>query len=295
MGTVSRRECVISDVSKKTLEMKTALFIFLLVLVTTSGHSMPGHLPPHGTYTIERLLPLCISDYPSQLKADTLVGQTIEFEEGQIIYRGISHDIDSVRDCVFGNGEYHDANCDSVKYAIKFKDLENSRHGGAMVEYLLTFRDDFAGPGNHLLFFNYENIVIGFNKHYYKLNAVDLPSDFSIDFTIHPGWKKVNDSLFVLKDFKKEFSNLYPFLSQGHQPWQGDPRFAAAACFWEFGMKYKFSDVFLFGSRLMEVKKQEIYSVEVQGKTYLMHLRTKKGIPVPYKLEIKNHTSRTGD
>jgi hypothetical protein len=73
------------------------------------------------------------------------------------------------------------------------------------------------------------------------------------------------------------------------------PRNAAAAFFVESGMHYKFSDVDLFGSRLTEIKKQEIYSVAVDGVTYLVYLKIKKGIPVPYKLEIKKHRSITGD
>jgi hypothetical protein len=197
---------------------------------------------------------------------------------------------------VLRDGEYHDGNCDSLKHVITFKDFEYPEHRELMVEYLVTFHDGFAGPGNHLLDFNeQENIVVGFNKHYYKLKAVDLPSDFSTDFRLHSGWKEVNDSLFVIKDFKKEFNDLYSFLSQGHQPWRLGPRNAAAAFFVESGMHYKFSDVDLFGSRLTEIKKQEIYSVAVDGVTYLVYLKIKKGIPVPYKLEIKKHRSITGD
>ena len=269
--------------------MKSSCYLLLVVTLVTSDCALSQRLPFLGTYRIEKLLPLCVPDYPEQAKADTLVGQSIEFGEDQIIFNGFSHRIDSLRSCAFREGEYHDAHCDSVNHPIRFKDFEDAERHVLVVEYVLTFNDGFNGPGNHLLDFNdFENIVIGFKKYYYKLKAVDLPSDFSIDFTGHRGWKKVNDSLFVLKDFEKEFNGLYTALSQGHQPWRWSPRFAAAACFWEFGIYYKFTNVFLFGARLTKIKEQEIYSVEVGGRTYLLHLKMKKGIPVPYRLEINN-------
>jgi hypothetical protein len=275
--------------------MKTTFCIILILFSNTFGHATTRHVPIQGTYTIEKLLPLCISDYPGQLKTDTLVGQSIEFNEGKIIFKGISHDIDSLRYCAFRNGEYHDGNCDSVKHVIHFKDLDYSGHRELMVEYLLSFHDDYQGFGNHLIYFDFESIVVGFDKKYYKLKAIDLPSDFNDNFVLHSEWKKVNDSLYVLLDFDKEFNDLSSSFSQGHQPWRMGSKNAAAACLVEFGIRYKFGDIERFASRLTEIKKDESYSVEVGRKTYLIQMRLKKGIPVPYRLEVKNSGSAAGD
>jgi hypothetical protein len=257
-----------------------------LLLLSLQVHSQD--MPIAGRYTITKLLPLCMPDRPEPAGADTLVGRTMDFDTKQIVYGSQSHHFDSLRTSTFREGEYHDARCDSAGHRITFKDFELARKCYFVVEYLPSFSDGYEGPGSHLLYLNdVENIVIEFSKRYYKLKAVDLPGDFKVDFTIPRGWKKVNDTLFVLSDFNKEFKAIAPSLARGHQPWRGSPRLAAAASFLEFGVSYKFSDVFLFGGRLVEIKPQEIFSVNIEGVMYRIHVRLKQRVPIPDRLEIK--------
>jgi hypothetical protein len=122
-----------------------------------------------------------------------------------------------------------------------------------------------------------------------KTNLPDsLSSDITIEFKIPKGWIKINENLFVLKDYHKELNYWEPALKQGHMPWRYDPKNIAVTCLWSFGISNG-SPVDDFAERLSEIKKDKIYSLEVDTTKYIIYVRTKKHTPIAYKFEIKKN------
>ena len=107
-----------------------------------------------------------------------------------------------------------------------------------------------------------------------------------VDFHIPKDWEKINDTTYILKNFGKSLSYWSEALNSGHQPWMSDPKNCAAACLWEFGIKYH-SDIFNFARQISEIKIRKVYSYKVNKVSYLVYIRTKDKIPIANKLEIR--------
>jgi hypothetical protein len=119
-----------------------------------------------------------------------------------------------------------------------------------------------------------------------KTNLPDsLSSDITIEFKIPKGWVQINKNLFVLKDYNKELNNWKPYLKQGHMPWRYSPKNIAVTCLWSFGISNG-SPVDDFAEILSEIKKDKIYSLEVDTTKYIIYVRTNKHTPIAYKFEI---------
>jgi hypothetical protein len=111
-------------------------------------------------------------------------------------------------------------------------------------------------------------------------------SDISVNFRIPENWKKINDNLFILKDFNETFTQWNKILSKGHQPWRLEPINIAAACLWDFGIKDNSDDIFKFADRLTEIKENKLFMLKDGKNKYLIYVRVKKTIPIAYKLVI---------
>jgi hypothetical protein len=114
----------------------------------------------------------------------------------------------------------------------------------------------------------------------------NISSDIVIKFKIPKGWDKIKENLFVLKDYNKELNNWAPYLKQGHMPWRYDPKNIAVTCLWSFGITDG-SSVDDFAQRLTEIKKDKVYSLDVDSTEYVIYVRTKKHTPIAYKFEVK--------
>jgi hypothetical protein len=108
-----------------------------------------------------------------------------------------------------------------------------------------------------------------------------------VDFHIPKDWKEIDSTTYVLKDFNKALNYWREAFSSGHQPWRLDPGNTAAACLWEFGIKYP-GIVDDFASHLKVIETGKIYSFGVNQKNYMVFVRTKDKIPIAFKLEIKD-------
>ena len=107
-----------------------------------------------------------------------------------------------------------------------------------------------------------------------------------VDFHIPKDWKKVDSATYVLKNFDEAVNYWKKALNAGHQPWRFDPANTAAACLWEFGIKFQ-GTVYDFASHLNVIETGKIYSFRVNEKNYIVYIRTKNKTPVAYKLEFK--------
>jgi hypothetical protein len=116
-----------------------------------------------------------------------------------------------------------------------------------------------------------------------KLSSTDI----EVNFKIPKDWERVTDSLFVIRNYNKLLTYWSRSLAAGHMPWRGDPKNIAVTCLWDFGIT-NHTPVFEFASRLKEIKNAELYSLTVDSTTFIIHIRTKKNIPIAYELEIKN-------
>jgi hypothetical protein len=112
-------------------------------------------------------------------------------------------------------------------------------------------------------------------------------SDINVLFKVPKEWKKVNDSVYVIRDFNKTLHFWTLYLADGHQPWRYDPRNVAGACLASFGIKDD-SEVEEFSLRLKEIKPQEIYSLSVDNKKFTVYVKKKKNLPIAHRLEIAN-------
>ena len=111
-----------------------------------------------------------------------------------------------------------------------------------------------------------------------------------VEFKIPKGWRKFNDSVYILKNFDKDFTRSHKSLAQGHMPWRSDPKNVAAACFWSFGITDN-TFAWDFATRFTELKKDQTYSLLVDSTSYIVHVRTKQQVPIPYKFEVKRRKS----
>lgn len=112
-------------------------------------------------------------------------------------------------------------------------------------------------------------------------------SGIKVNFTVPKGWEEKQDSVFILKDFNKEFAKWYQALSNGHMPWRVIPKYVAVTCLWNFGIKDG-TPVSSFANRLIEIKKGEVYSLNNDSKEYFIYIKSMKSIPIAYKLIIKH-------
>jgi hypothetical protein len=112
-------------------------------------------------------------------------------------------------------------------------------------------------------------------------------SDINVVFQVPKEWKKVSDSLYVIRDLNKAVNFWSLYLADGRQPWRFEPRNAAGACLAAFGIKDD-SPVNEFSTRLTEINRREVYSLSVDNKKYVVYVKVKKNIPIAYKMEIKN-------
>jgi hypothetical protein len=72
----------------------------------------------------------------------------------------------------------------------------------------------------------------------------------------------------------------------GVNPWRGEPANAAGACLWDFGIQDG-SMISDFSERLTIIEEGKVYSLRCEDQKYIVYIRTEKGIPIAYKLEIK--------
>jgi hypothetical protein len=105
-------------------------------------------------------------------------------------------------------------------------------------------------------------------------------------FEVPKGWQMVNSSTYILKDFEKTVNYWEKELSFGHQPWRLEPANVAAACLLDFGIRNG-SVIDDFAARLTVIEYGKIYSLKVNQQTFMVYIKTKKKIPIAYKLEIK--------
>jgi hypothetical protein len=111
-------------------------------------------------------------------------------------------------------------------------------------------------------------------------------SEIYINFNVPREWKKVNDSIYVLTNYKKKLNFESSYLAQGHMQWRLDPKNIAVTCLWDFGITDS-TTVFNFAKRLTEVKENKIYSLRIDSTRYIIYVRTKKHTPLAYRLEVK--------
>lgn len=118
-----------------------------------------------------------------------------------------------------------------------------------------------------------------------RVNNNFIDAGIAVTFAIPSNWKADSENVFTLKNFDEEYSKLEGYTSGGHMPWRLDPREAAGACLSEFRVNNG-SDRISFPEKLIEVKKNEIYALEIGTRKFSVYLKTKNIIPVAYKLEI---------
>jgi hypothetical protein len=125
----------------------------------------------------------------------------------------------------------------------------------------------------------------------YSQNTIS--PDIQVNFKVPKDWKKLNDTLFIIRNFNKELNYWETNLGQGHMPWRFDPTSIAVTCLWKFGITDS-TPVFIFANRLTEIKRDEIYSLTVDSTNYFIYVRTRRKIPVAYKLKIKYNSKKFG-
>ena len=115
-----------------------------------------------------------------------------------------------------------------------------------------------------------------------------LSSSISVDFKIPEGWVKINKNLFILNDYNKEYVYWELALKQGHMPWRYYPKNIVIACLRDFGISDSKGDSD-FVERLIEIKKDKIYSLKVGITNYIIYVHSKNHIPISYKFEIRKY------
>ncbi len=113
-----------------------------------------------------------------------------------------------------------------------------------------------------------------------------IDAGIAVTFAIPSNWKADSENVFSLKNFDEEYSKLEGYTSGGHMTWRLDPRNAAGACLWDFGINHIENDIISFSEKLVEVKKDEIYALEIGTRKLSVYLKIQTDIPVAYKLEI---------
>ncbi len=106
-----------------------------------------------------------------------------------------------------------------------------------------------------------------------------------VNFLIPKDWKEIDSTTYVLRNFDSTLNYYKELLNAGHQPWRLDPGNTAAACLWEFGIKFQ-GTVSDFASHLNVIEIGKIYSFKVDKKTYTVFIRTKDKTPIAYKIKI---------
>jgi hypothetical protein len=132
--------------------------------------------------------------------------------------------------------------------------------------------------------------TIGFAKTYLPERSSikdSLATDVEINFKIPKGWAQINECTFVRMDYNQELKYWEKDLNEGHMPWRFGPKNIAVTCLWSFGITNG-TPVDKFANKITEIKKYRIYSLQVGNIKYIIFVKTKKNIPIAYKLEIKN-------
>ena len=111
-------------------------------------------------------------------------------------------------------------------------------------------------------------------------------SETNCNFRVPSGWKKVNNNLYILKNFSKTWKQYGGFLSEGHQPWRLEPINAAGACLWDFGIKDNSRDIFEFADHITEITENKLYVLKMRNRSYYVFVRVSDSIPVAYKLVV---------
>lgn len=122
-----------------------------------------------------------------------------------------------------------------------------------------------------------------------RVNNNFIDAGIAITFAIPSNWKADSLNVFSVKNFNEEYNNLEKNQHGGHQPWRLEPLNAAGACLWNFGIKDNNSDIISFSKKLIEVKKDEIYALEIGARKLSVHLKIQTDIPIAYKLEIESN------
>ena len=115
-----------------------------------------------------------------------------------------------------------------------------------------------------------------------------LSSSIVVDFKMPEGWVKINKNLFILIDYNKEYDYWELALKQGHMPWRYYPKNIVITCLRDFGISDSKSDSDIV-ERLIEIKKDKIYSLKVGLTNYIIYVYTKNHIPISYKFEIRKY------
>lgn len=119
-----------------------------------------------------------------------------------------------------------------------------------------------------------------------RVNNNFIDAGIAITFAIPSNWKADSENVFSVKNFDEEYNTLEKNQYGGHQPWRLEPRNAAGACLWDFGINHVENDIISFSEKLVEVKKDEIYALEIGTRKLSVYLKIQTDIPVAYKLEI---------
>jgi uncharacterized protein YecT (DUF1311 family) len=144
---------------------------------------------------------------------------------------------------------------------------------------VLRIETDDGNDGNYS-----DQIAFGDLRIVYSQKTTEIVAN--VDFHIPKGWKEINDTTFILKNFIENFDYWNKFLSSGHQPWRYDAKNCAAVCLQEFGIKYP-SDISNFAKQINEIKTGRVYSYKVNKQSYIVYIRKKDKIPIAHRLDIR--------
>jgi len=138
-------------------------------------------------------------------------------------------------------------------------------------------------------------LIVGSSFCQDKTNQSDISSkvdssssSIAVDFKMPERWIKINKNLFILNDYIKEYDYWESALKQGHMPWRYYPKNIVIACLRDFGISDSKSDSD-FVERLIEIKKDKIYSLKVGLTNFIIYVHTKNHIPISYKFEIRKY------
>jgi hypothetical protein len=111
-------------------------------------------------------------------------------------------------------------------------------------------------------------------------------SVITVDFRVPPNWKKVGKNSYVLKNFGRTLEEWDKVLSEGHQPWRLEPKNAAGACLWDFGISDNSHDIFDFADHLTEIRANRSYVLKAGKSSYYVFIRVTDAIPIAHRLVV---------
>jgi hypothetical protein len=111
-------------------------------------------------------------------------------------------------------------------------------------------------------------------------------SSITIDFRVPSNWKKVGKNSYALKNFGKTLEEWDKVLSEGHQPWRLEPKNAAGACLWDFGINDNSRDILDFTDHLTEIGANRSYVLKAGESSYYVFVRVADAIPIAYRLVV---------